>query len=145
MQWANFESRLAPAVLGLAPVSSVEQTLNGISIDQQALLQSNGGPREAIAYLMGGAASGSPTGINHTMKWQHSSDNSNWSDVTDTNELVEAASVSLTATNSVVQLALRLKGCKRYVRPQVALDFTGGSTPAQVVAVLVALGAPRST
>lgn len=126
----NSLSFLGKPFVGVVPGAAMKAsaTANGTAVDKQLLQYS-----EAILVLESGAASGSPSAISVTAKLQESDDNSTWTDVTDLTK-VEAASKELTAASSVLTLAFRPKGLKRYVRAVVTSALTGGSSPTIYVA-----------
>lgn len=140
--FTRFEMHAPEVAIAIAPQSSAEATVDGVTLDQNALL-ANGGPfREAVFALQIGAVSGTPDSFTATLEIQDSADGSSWADVTNTKELVEAASVVASAANTTKTLGVRLKGLRRYVRASVVVDFTGGSTPSLLLSVLALLGCP---
>lgn len=138
----RFEMHVPVVAIAVAPQSSAEATVNGVTLDQNTLLTSGGPFREAVFAMQIGAVSGNPDSFTATMEVQDSADGTNWTDVTNTAELVEAANVVANAANTVKTLGVRLKGCRRYVRASVAVDFTGGTSPSLLLAVSALLGSP---
>lgn len=127
----------------IVPRASAAATINGTAIDQDTLATDGGPYAEAVAHILVGAATGTPDAVSVVQKWQQSVDNSNWTDITDTDQLVEAATVTVGAVSTNGRNGLRLKGCARYVRPSVTITFTNGSTPTVGIAVGVSLRGAR--
>lgn len=99
-------------------------TVGGPSFDRSAQQLYS----EAVLLVQAGAIAGSPSAAAMTFKIQESSDNTNWTDVTDL-EIVSAATLVLTAANTVGKLNLRIRGTKQYVRATGTNALTGGSSP----------------
>lgn len=89
--------------------------------------------------LLYGATANSPTGTQLAVKIQHG-DASNLSDAADfaTVASLGATDANFTAGN-VSAYGINLEGAKRYVRVVVTPTFTGGSSPALLLAVSAAL------
>ena len=109
--------------------------VNGISVDTK-------GYNTAMLRASVAVASGSPTTASTVVKLQESADNSTWTDATDNTGSVISATVSSKTTAQDV--VLRIEGLnlnrKRYLRIVETTTFTGGSSPAVVVAADVLLG-----
>lgn len=116
-------------VRALSPQSdSGGSAVDGVVIDRR-------GYDSAVATFITGAISGTPTATSIAVKVQHG-DESDGSDMAD----FSGATATVTAANTVAEINLVLRGAKRYVRITETTTFTGGTTPAVLVAGTVSLG-----
>jgi len=123
--------------------------INGTGIDCK---QDVDGPFEsAIAVASLGTAAGTPTAESLVIKIQHSdSSGSGYTDYADESGSTVATATGIAsaapATNdgARIQLAVRLKNAKRYVRIVATLGFTAGTSPTNgVVLGWIVGGGPR--
>jgi hypothetical protein len=125
------------AVASLRPQSdSGGSAVNGLSVDTK-------GYNSGVLRASINAASGSPTTASTVVKLQESADGStNWADANDNTGNVISATVNPKTTAQDV--VLRIEGLnqnrKRYLRIVETTTFTGGTTPAVVVAADILLG-----
>lgn len=134
------DAMLTP-VAQIGPVAAISSdgATNGATIDKQALSEVFD---EALFVSHVGATSGSPTSFSVVTKIQDSANGSNWDDVTDT-QIVEAATKTISAINTVSTLAVRLSALRRYVRMVETVTLTGGSSPTVFIYGMALLGHPR--
>lgn len=109
---------------GLIPLSRVEATYLSAAIDGLALPQCDQG----IGVLLLGAETGTPTSHSTVFKLTHcDTSGGSYTDVT-------GVTVTITTlpgvSGSKHELPFSPIECKRYRKWSVAIDFTGGSTPA---------------
>ena len=129
---------LVALVTAIPPESSGGGTINGTAIDR--LL--HGLANCCILHQMAGAVSGTPSAVSIQTKLQHASDNATWSDfqINGTTQ----ATAALTAANSEDSLSIDLTAASRFVRPVMTVAFTGGTTPAALVAADLVLAGERA-
>lgn len=111
---------------------------NGVGIDFQAY---PAGYKDVV-FLFGTGDLTSNGTVAVVNKLQDSDNGTDWTDVTDL-DIVNAASVTISAENSVARLSYRLAKGKRYVRPVSTTAFTGGTSPTLGLAVDAILLNPR--
>lgn len=115
-------------VLGIIPASTVAATVNGPAIDRTGFLS-------CVLTGLAGAATGAPTTQSVIYKLQESVDGSTgWTDITD------AAMAAITTDDTGDELDVNLAGAELFIRVVATVSFTGGTTPAQLIAATVALG-----
>lgn len=104
----------------LVPLSRAAGTVNSSVVDQIGSGEQYYG--DALALVVAGAATGSPTAQSVTVKLQHSDDNSVWADVA-------GKSVVVSADNGVGEIAFSPNAVKRYRRYNCVTAFTAGTSP----------------
>jgi hypothetical protein len=126
---------LLAAVTSVLPESSAAATVNGTSIDRQKHSMA----LSCVLHQVAGAISGAPSTSSVQSTLQHSPDNSTWT--TYKPDGVNAAtSVALTAQNTENSLNVDLTLAYRYIRVSTVVGFTGGTSPAALIAADVILG-----
>jgi hypothetical protein len=111
--------------------------VNGAGIDRQ-------GYSAALICAQAGAATGSPTAQTFDAKLQHSADNVTFADAVAATGLTVAIT-QMTADSQVAELGGALETLNRYIRTQITVALTGGSTPKWPIAVATVLtGADRN-
>ena len=128
---------LVALVTSIPPESSSGGAINGTAIDRTL----HGLANSCVLHQMVGAVSGAPTAVSVQTKLQHSPDNTTWSDF-QINGTTQSAPV-LTATNTDDGVAIDLTTAYRFIRAEMTVAFTGGTTPAAVVASDLVLGGER--
>lgn len=128
---------LVALVTSIPPESSSGGAINGTVIDRTF----HGLANSCVLHQMVGAVSGAPTTVSVQTKLQHSPDNTTWSDF-QINGTTQSAP-ALTAANSEDSLAIDLTTAYRFIRAEMTVAFTGGTTPAAVVASDLVLGGER--
>lgn len=128
---------LVALVTSIPPESSSGGAINGTAIDRTF----HGLANSCVLHQMVGAVSGAPTAVSVQTKLQHSPDNTTWSDF-QINGTTQSAP-ALTAANSEDSLAIDLTTAYRFIRAEMTVAFTGGTTPAAVVASDLVLGGER--
>lgn len=109
--------------------------VNGTVID----LFTSRGATEGVLKVTVGAATGTPTTAQVTVRVQHSdASGSGFVDVTDTDIVSTVGLVKLENTSGQIELAI--DGLKRYIRAVVLPAFSGGSSPTLSVSAELALG-----
>jgi len=126
---------LLAIVTSVEPQSASAGTINGGSIDRQ--LHSMAG--SCVLHQAAGAVSGAPSTTSVVTKLQHSPDNSTWADYKP-DGVNTAQTAALTAQNTEDSLAVDLTAANRYLRAVTTVTFTGGASPAALVASDVVLG-----
>ena len=123
----------------VAPQAAAAATINGATIDRMA----HGMPLACLMHQAAGAASGTPTGISVVSTLQHSPDGTTWA-AYQPDGANNAATPALTAASSENALAVDLHAANRYIRVSTVVGFTGGSSPAILVAADVILGGEKT-
>lgn len=122
------------AKAGLAPISLSAGTSNGDAIDRSGMLSC-----KLICSV--GAATGGPDPQSVDCKLQDSADGSTgWADYTNPTTETTAAVTQITADDTLEELNVNLSSAKKFIRTVTVVAFTGGSTPAIIVAPSVVLG-----
>jgi hypothetical protein len=132
----NIGSYVVP-VTSVFPESAAAGTINGASIDRSV----HNMPNSCVLHQVVGAESGAPSAASVQTKLQHSPDNSTWSDYTIGTTIQETA--GLTAANTENTAAIDLGGAYRFIRAVAIVSFTGGTSPAILVAADIILGGER--
>ncbi len=132
----NIGSYVVP-VTSVFPESAAAGTFNGASIDRALHYM----PQSCVLHQVVGAESGAPTATSVQTKLQQSPDNSTWSDYQIGTTVQETA--VLTAANTENTAAIDLGGANRFIRAVTIVSFTGGTTPAILVAADIVLGGER--
>jgi len=116
--------------------------VNGITIDKRALDTQYQYAKFAFsAGAKGGSVS--PTSLTLTFRAQHSdASGSGWADISDT-QVAEAA-VALADENTQGEIAINLRGTKRYVRLVALPAFTGGTSPNVLAQATLILAEPKA-
>lgn len=127
---------LVVAAACLMPQSSPAAAVNGNAIDRLA----HNRPLSCVLHQVAGAVSGAPTGISIVSKLQHSPDGVTWADYTLIDGVTVYTTAALVAANSENSLNINLGSAARYIRTVTTLAFTGGTTPAALLAVDLVLG-----
>ena len=123
------EISVAASVL---PQSAPAGTINGAAIDRYAFSD----PQSAVIHHMAGAVSGAPTAVSIATVLQDSPDGaSGWANVASV-----PAPAALTAANTEANVGVDLSGARRYLRLVTTVGFTGGTSPAAVLAADVIMG-----
>ena len=131
-------SALISLVTDIAPETSSGGTINGTAIDR---LQ-HGLANSCVLHQMVGAISGAPTAASVQTKLQHSQDDSTWSDfqINGTTQ----ATAAITAANNDGSVGIDLTTAYRFIRAEMTVAFTGGTSPAALVASDLVLGGERA-
>ena len=132
----NIGSIVVP-VTSVFPESAAAGTINGASIDRT--LHNMAG--SCVLHQIVGADSGAPTTLSVQTTLQHSPDNSTWSNYQVGGTTQQTA--ALTAVNSENTAAIDLTGANRFIRAVQVVAFTGGTSPAALVAADIILGGER--
>ena len=132
----NIGSLVVP-VTSVFPESAAAGTINGASIDRT--LHNLAG--SCVLHQIVGADSGAPTTLNVQTTLQHSPDNSTWSNYQIASTTQQTA--ALTAVSSENTAAIDLTGAARFIRAVTVVAFTGGTSPAVLVAADIILGGER--
>jgi hypothetical protein len=119
------------ALQAIPPQSSVAATINGNTIDR---LPRNY-PLSCVIHEAIGAISGAPSATGVSTKIQQSPDGSTWSDYAST-----GSGPALTAANTDTGVPVDLSSAMRFVRVVMTVAFTGGTTPAALVAADLIIG-----
>jgi hypothetical protein len=133
----NVGSYVIP-VTSVFPESASAGTINGTSIDRAL----HNMPLSCVLHQVVGAESGAPTATSVQTKLQDSPDNSTWSDYKAGTTTVQETAV-LTAASSENSAAIDLGGANRFIRAVTIVSFTGGTSPAILVAADIVLGGER--
>jgi hypothetical protein len=133
----NIGSYVVP-VTSVFPESASAGTINGSSIDRQL----HNLPNSCVLHQMVGAESGAPSAVSVLTKLQDSPDNSTWSDYKAGTTTVQETA-ALTAASSENTAAIDLGGANRFIRAVTIVSFTGGTSPAILVAADIILGGER--
>lgn len=133
----NIGSLIVP-VTSVLPQSSSGSTINGSAIDRAA----HNMACSCVLHQVAGAVSGSPTTTSVISKVQHAPDDSTWADYKPDGVNV-ATTAALTAQDTENDLAVDLTAAYRYIRVVTTVAFTGGTSPAALVAADVILGGER--
>lgn len=119
---------------GLAPISLSAGASNGDAIDRS-------GMDSCKLVCSAGAATGSPSAQTVDCKVQDSADGSTgWADYANPPGTTTAATTQLTADDTAAEANVNLRSAKQFIRTVTTVGFTGGTTPAIVVAPSVILG-----
>ena len=129
----NIGSLVVP-VTSVFPESAAAGTINGSSIDRTL----HNLPNSCVLHQVAGAESGAPTTASVQTTLQHSPDNATWSNYQIGSNVQQTA--ALTAANSENTVAIDLGGAYRFIRAVTAVAFTGGTSPAILVAADIILG-----
>ena len=132
----NIGSYVVP-ITSVFPESAAAGTINGASIDRAL----HNMPQSCVLHQVAGAESGAPTTASVQTTLQHSPDNTNWSNYQIGTTTQQTA--ALTAANSENTAAIDLGGAYRFIRAVTAVAFTGGTSPAVLVAADIILGGER--
>ncbi len=132
----NIGSIVVP-VTSVFPESASAGTINGAGIDRT--LHNLAG--SCVLHQIVGADSGAPTTLSVQSTLQHSPDNSTWSNYEIGTTVQQTA--ALTAVSSENTAAIDLTGAYRFIRAVTVIAFTGGTTPAVLVAADIILGGER--
>ena len=132
----NVGSYVVP-VTSVFPESASVGTINGASIDRAL----HNMPQSCVLHQVVGAESGAPTTTSVQTTLEHSPDNSTWSNYVIGTATQQTA--ALTAANSENTAAIDLGGAYRFIRASTVVAFTGGTSPAALVAADIVLGGER--
>ena len=132
----NIGSLVVP-VTSVFPESAAAGTINGASIDRT--LHNLAG--SCVLHQIVGADSGAPTTLSVQTTLQHSPDNTTWSNYQIASTTQQTA--ALTAVSSENTAAIDLTGAARFIRAVTVVAFTGGTSPAVLVAADIILGGER--
>ena len=133
----NVGSYVVP-VSSILPESAAAGTVNGTSIDRVL----HNMPQSCVLHQVVGAESGAPATASVQTKLQDSPDNSTWSDYKAGTANVQQTA-ALTAANSENTAAIDLAAANRFIRAVATVAFTGGTSPAILLAADVILGGER--
>lgn len=131
------QRNVAAILLAIASVrsQSASAAVNGNSIDRFA----HSVPGSCLLHQDLGAVTGSPTAVSVVTVLQDSADG-----VTFANYLPDGVNVAqtpaATAADTDAQVAVDLTAARRYIRAVTTPTFTGGTSPAALVAANVILG-----
>jgi hypothetical protein len=132
----NVGSYIVP-VTSVFPESAAAGTVNGASIDRAL----HNMPQSCVLHQVAGAESGAPTTTSVQTTLQHSPDNSTWSNYQIGTTVQQTA--ALTAASTENTASIDLAGAYRFIRAVTAVAFTGGTSPAVLVAADIILGGER--
>jgi hypothetical protein len=132
----NIGSLVVP-VTSVFPESAAAGTINGSSIDRTQ----HNLPNSCVLHQVVGVESGTPTTTSVQTTLQHSPDNSTWSNYQIGTTVQQTA--ALTAANSENTVAIDLTGAYRFIRAVTTVAFTGGTSPAALIAADIILGGER--
>lgn len=132
----NIGSLVVP-VTSVFPESAAAGTINGTSIDRT--LHNLAG--SCVLHQVVGAETGAPTATSVQTTLQHSPDNATWSNYQIGTAVQQTA--ALTGANSENTAAIDLTGAYRFIRAVTTVAFTGGTSPAILVAADIILGGER--
>lgn len=129
--------------------AQVAGVVNGTGFDVKKDVD---GPFESLVVCVAlGVATGTPTQESLVLKMQDSSDNSAFADYKDESGAVVQTVVGLasaipgTNDNGKIQMPVRSRNSRQYMRVVYTLGFTGGTSPAQdILATVIAAGGPRN-
>ncbi len=133
----NIGSLVVP-VTSVFPESAAAGTINGASIDRTL----HNLPNSCVLHQVVGAESGAPTTTSVQTKLQDSPDNSTWSDFKAGTANVQQTA-ALIAANSENTASIDLTAANRFIRAVSTVAFTGGTSPAILVAADIILGGER--
>ena len=128
---------LVALVTVLPPESSSGGTLNGSTIDRIL----HGLANSCVLHQMVGTVSGAPTALSVQTALQHSPDGQTWSPFQINGWTPQTA--ALTAANTDGTVSIDLTAACRFIRPVMTVAFTGGTTPAALVAADLVLAGER--
>jgi hypothetical protein len=128
---------LVALVTSIPPENSSGGTINGNAIDRTL----HGLANSCVLHQMVGAVSGAPTALAVQTALQHSPDGATWSPF-QINGTAQQTAV-LAAANSDNSAAIDLTTAYRFIRPEMTVTFTGGTTPSALVASDLVLGGER--
>jgi S-formylglutathione hydrolase FrmB len=135
MTWKhNGMGELIRSELTIVPQNSVAATVAGASIDRAAQPSM---PRSAEVTLMLGALTGTPTAVSAVMTLQDSADDSTWASVLDKDG--NAVTVTVAAASTLARVDVDLSGARQYIRGNLVLGFTAGTTPTADLTAQLAL------
>lgn len=121
-------------VTPVPPQSSGAATIDGSSIDRFTHSMA----LSCVLHTVLGAVSGSPSAVSVQSTLQHSPDNSTWANYPN------AQAPALTAASTENSLNVDLTPAQRYIRVVTVVGFTGGSSPAALLAAdLIVAGEDR--
>jgi hypothetical protein len=132
----NVGSYVVP-ITSVFPESAAAGTINGSSIDRAL----HNMPQSCVLHQVAGAESGAPTTTSVQTTLQHSPDNSTWSNYQIGTTVQQTA--ALTAASTENTASIDLAGAYRFIRAVTAVAFTGGTSPAVLVAADIILGGER--
>jgi hypothetical protein len=118
------------AFMSVAPQSAAVGTINGSSLDRFL----HNMPLTCMLHQQVGAVTGAPTTSSVITTLQHSQDNATWTTYLP-DGVTAATTAALTAANSDNSLSIDLTLAQRFIRAVTTVAFTGGATPAVLVAV----------
>lgn len=133
----NVGSFVVP-VTSVFPESAAAGTVNGASIDRAL----HNMPQSCVLHQAAGAETGAPTTTSVQTKLQDSPDNTTWSDFKAGTQTVQQTA-ALTAANAENTAAIDLVTANRFIRAVTAVAFTGGTSPAVLIAADIILGGER--
>lgn len=115
-------------------------SVNGGSVNRLA----HGDAQSCVLHLSVGAVAGAPSAFSVQAILQHAPDNSTWTTLSESIEgytpgAEETAAVAAADTDASVSIPLT--GAQQYIRAQVTVSFTGGSSPSvEVMADIILAG-----
>jgi hypothetical protein len=133
----NIGSYVVP-ITSVLPESSAAGTINGSSIDRAL----HNLPQSCILHQVVGAETGAPSATSVQTKLQDSPDNSTWSDYKAGTATVQETA-ALTAASTENTAAIDLTNANRFIRAVTIVAFTGGTSPAILVAADIIIGGER--
>lgn len=128
---------IALPIQSVSPQSSVAASINGASIDRFP----HSMPLTCILHQSVGALSGAPTTTSVVTKLQDSADGTNFADFAP-DGVTMATLPALTAATKDNSLSIELTAARRFIRAVTTIVFTGGTTPAALVAADIIIGGP---
>ena len=128
---------LVALVTSIAPESSSGGTINGNAVDRSL----HGLANSCVLHQMVGAVSGAPTTLAVQTALQHSPDGVTW--IPFQINAAPQQTAALAAADSENGVAIDLTTAYRFIRPEMTVTFTGGTTPSALVAADLVLGGER--
>lgn len=125
---------LVHAAVSVAPQSSGAATVNGTAIDRAL----HGDAACCVLFTAVGDVTGAPTTTSVVSKIQDSADSATWADYEPDGSNV-ATGATLTAANTSDGTGVDLSSARRYVRAVTTVAFTGGTSPAALIAASLIL------
>lgn len=131
----------AVPVSAVRPQSASAGIINGSTIDRFA----HGTALSCVLFQNVGVISGSPTASTVQATLQHSPDGSTWTNYAPSNQNGAAQQTAVIAAGSSdSNVAINLSSAYRFVRAVTVVGFTGGTTPAVLVAATLVLGGEQT-
>lgn len=137
----NRLSALLHTIAQVGPIATISSNgaTNGATIQKSLLPDVYD---ELVFLVQTGAVTGSPSSFTVVAKVQDSPNGSDWTDVTDLS-IVQAATVTVSAANTIARLPCRIGALRDYVRVVLTTTLNGGSSPTVFIYSIALAGFPR--